>query len=99
MFRMLSFVLFVGIALCVMFAPHAFAETATTTLAADGAALTPDPYVALGVVSTDVVQALKCPCVITGSCAYNPIGSECSDTVGCCHCAGANPATRKCVGT
>jgi len=95
--RMLSLGLLLG---CVLVICCVSPAVAAGTAPQDAAQVAPsaDPYLALATVTTSIVQARFCTnCTPIFSCPGRPIGFDCAEPPNCCHCAGADPATRKCV--
>jgi hypothetical protein len=96
MARKVAFLLFAGIAL-LMCSPHiSSAASVATPASIDQPALAADAFMAQAVVTTSVFTVHQCGCQKIVSCPFTPIGTDCAEPPGCCHCGGADPATRAC---
>lgn len=87
-----------GLVLVVGIVPQASADVAVAGPPAEPVTLTTDPFLDLAVVTTSVVQVKQCFFDVWLYCPYQPVGTDCADPAGNCHCHGANPATRICAG-
>ena len=92
--RTLALCLMVGLAL--LFCCPTIA-TASATASPPIGQLVPDPFLEAAEVTTSVHMAVRCPYPVILNCPYRDIGTDCAEQAGDCHCAGSDPALRKCV--
>jgi hypothetical protein len=82
---------------CVSIAMAAPSAPSAAPAAGTSIQLALDPFMASAEASSSSPMRIRCPCSIFTGCGGLPIGYDCAEPAGCCHCDGTNPNTRICV--